>query len=363
MRILKELCAVPTAPFAEGRVMEYVERFARARRSLHVSRDRAGNRLVELRGRSGGPRLVFVAHADHPGFVARAMRDGRTLEADFRGGVLAAYVRGAKVRFFDGERVVRGRVTHTEQAKGSQVPRRATLRVNSTIAPGTPGMFDLTEGRVSGGRFHARACDDLAGLAAILTMLDALHRGRSRPRGTVAVLVTRAEEVGFVGAIAAAKDRRLLRGTDRLISVECSSVQPFAPQGNGVIVRVGDRTTVFDSGLTWFLTDRAQDLAKRDKAFKFQRALMPGGSCEGTVFDAWSYTTGAVCLPLGNYHNMDRARKKLAPENIHLGDWESMVKLFVEIAREAHTFRTGSAPLRARLEKRFAEHALLLYPK
>src|SRR3954454_22578261 len=34
MKILQELCSIPTAPFVESRVYEYVESFTRARRKL-----------------------------------------------------------------------------------------------------------------------------------------------------------------------------------------------------------------------------------------------------------------------------------------------------------------------------------------
>jgi putative aminopeptidase FrvX len=89
LQLLHELCSLPTAPFVEGRVVEYVERFAKQRR-LKLSRDAFGNLLLELPTRSRAPRWVFTAHMDHPGLVATRMRsDGRTLEAAFRGWVLA----------------------------------------------------------------------------------------------------------------------------------------------------------------------------------------------------------------------------------------------------------------------------------
>jgi endoglucanase len=362
VKILRELCAVPTAPFVEDRVMEYVERFVVGRRALGLSRDRYGNRLIELPGRrrrrAGARRLVFVAHADHPGLVARRMTGLHTLDAHFRGGVLADFVRGAKVRFFDGEREVRGVVTTTAQKKGSLAPHQVTVRVDRAVAPGSPGMFDLTPGRFRGGKFYSRVCDDLAGLAAALTMLDELCT--RRPRATVAVLVTRAEEVGFVGAVAAATEPALLRKSDLVVSIECSAAQPFAPQGGGVILRVGDRTSIFNSSLSYFMHERAQVLAKRDKTFKFQRALMPGGSCEGTVFDAYGYTTAAACVALGNYHNMDRAAKMIAAEYVDVKDWRNMVRLFVELARTSHEYEPGMAPFRRRIERRFSKFRPLL---
>src|SRR5580658_4798241 len=97
--ILQSLCSVPTAPFAEDRVVAYVEEFVRKRKKLSLRADRWGNLLIEQRGRgkSRHPRWVFTAHMDHPGFVAREMIDERRLRADFRGWVKVEYVRGTNV--------------------------------------------------------------------------------------------------------------------------------------------------------------------------------------------------------------------------------------------------------------------------
>src|SRR5262245_59439791 len=80
MKILQEVCSIPTAPFAEQYIVQYIERFVKRRPSLKLSRDRWGNLLIELPGRSRGPRWIFAAHMDHPGFIARRMIDQRTLE-------------------------------------------------------------------------------------------------------------------------------------------------------------------------------------------------------------------------------------------------------------------------------------------
>src|SRR6478672_5725396 len=104
MKILQQLCSVPTAPFAEQHVVRYVEHFVAARPKLKLSRDRFGNLLIDLpAGRRKSPRTVFTAHMDHPGFVARRMVDAKTLEANFYGWVQPDYFGGARVRFFDGK--------------------------------------------------------------------------------------------------------------------------------------------------------------------------------------------------------------------------------------------------------------------
>ncbi len=87
---------------------------------------------------------------------------------------------------------------------------------------------------------------------------------------------------------------------------------------------------------------------------------MPGGTCEATVYDVYGFLAGSICIALGNYHNMDRAKQRIGPEFIDLADWRSMVKLFVEVAKNGHTFEPGHQALRQRIEKRFAKLKHLL---
>jgi putative aminopeptidase FrvX len=362
IRLLTQICSIPTAPFAEQQVVQYIERFVAARPRLRLRRDRYGNLLIELSGKakSKQPRWIFAAHMDHPGFVADRMLDEKTLIAHFRGWVQIDYVKGTKVRFFNDQGEVAGRVMDATSSNHDRltVPDRVTVRVSRNVRSGSPGMFDQGAARIKGNRCSSRGIDDQGGVAAALAMLDALSK--KPPALPVAVLLTRAEEEGFIGAIAAVTDQKLLKKSDRIIAIECSAMQPYAPQGNGVIVRVGDKTSIFNSALTYFLTQQAEDLAKRDKSFAFQRALMPGGTCEATVYDAYGYTAAAVCIALGNYHNMDRARKKIGPEFIDVSDWKNMVKLFIHVARNAGRFSSDNSDLRERVTTRYKKLRHLL---
>jgi putative aminopeptidase FrvX len=358
--LLKSFCSIPTAPFAEHQVVEFVHRFVARRKKLSLRQDRFGNLLIELQPQSRLPRWVFTAHMDHPGFVAAKMLDGRTLKAAFRGWVKVDYVQGTRVRFFDDLGEAAGVVIAATVADYDQraVPREVTVRINRPVAAGAPGMFDQGTGRYRGGKFLCRACDDLGGGAACLAMLDRLIR--RPPKSPVAVLLTRAEEEGFIGAIAACEHRTLLKKSDRVIAIECSSEQAAAPQGAGVIIRVGDRASIFNSALTYFLGQQAEELKKADRMFLYQRALMPGGVCEATVYDVYGYTAGSLCVALGNYHNMDVKRRKIAPEYIDAADWRNMVKLFVRLAEHGHEFKPGHAALRKRVLKRFRKLQHLL---
>ena len=219
-------------------------------------------------------------------------------------------------------------------------------------------MWDVGKGRVKGRRFYSRVCDNLAGAAGALAMLAEL--ARRPPWATIAVLLTRGEEEGFIGAIGAVRDGKLLKKGDRLVVIECSAQQPFAPQGKGPIVRVGDKTSIFNSALTYFITQQAGELAKKDKRFDYQRALMPGGTCEATVYDVYGFTAASICVALGNYHNMDAEHKKIGAEYIDLNDWRGMVKLFVQLARNGHDFDPRNSALRDCIETRFKKLRPLL---
>ena len=360
MDILKSLCSVPTAPFAERRVADFVRAFVKKRKNLSLRSDRFGNLLVELNSRSRLPRWVFTAHMDHPGFVAQRMLDHRSLKAAFHGWVKADFVRQARVRFFDQHTEISGVVVEATVQNYEQraAPDEVIVRVNRPVSPGSPGMFDQGAGRYVGPKFFCRACDDLGGAAACLEMLRRL--GRRPPKSPVAVLLTRAEEEGFIGCIAACEHRTLLRKSDRVIAIECSSEQPAAPQGGGVIIRVGDRASIFNSALTYFLGQQAEELKRIDRNFRYQRALMPGGVCEATVYDVYGYTAASLCVALGNYHNMDVNRGKIAPEFIDAADWRNMVKLFVRLVEHGHEFVPGHGALRTKIYKRFKKLAPLL---
>jgi hypothetical protein len=169
--------------------------------------------------------------------------------------------------------------------------------------------------------------------------------------------LNRAEEVGFVGAIAACRDKVLPRSA-LIVSVETSSELAGGKMGEGPILRVGDLSSIFTPDLTAFCRRVAEDLvarttpkaAKKGKAskratqpapFRFQRKLMDGGTCEAAAYCGFGYEASGICIALGNYHNMDRTRGKIASEFVDLNDWDGMVRWFVELAIAAPGYTTG----------------------
>ena len=297
------------------------------RRGLSVSDDRAGNLLVRPAARTRRRPVVAVAHMDHPALVVR--RIGARTEVELRGGVYPEYVAKARLQMetATGPRPVRldefDATTNRGWLRGSHTEVAVGDIVRWAFPPASLG--------VEGDRLRARACDDLAGAAAALSALDRLAGAGV---GHFSVLLTRAEEIGFVGAIAAC-ELKTLPAEARVLSIECTRQSTHAPVGGGPIVRVGDASSVFSSELT----NRVSDAAGSAQ-IPHQRKLMSGGTCEATAFAALGYEATGLCLALDNYHNMvdidgvrsGQRQARLGPEEISLSDFRGLVDLLEAVA-------------------------------
>jgi endoglucanase len=376
---LRELTGLPTAAGREDRVIAWVEDWVAARRNLRLRRDRAGNLVITRKpgnakkpgAKKGSKRaarpLFFTAHLDHPAFVVRRLIDDRDVEMEFRGGVHPPYFDDASIELFDAKDRRHAATVLSLDAKAKPFKRvRARLaRPATTLAPGDVGRWRFRGKlpRVTKGVLHAHACDDLAGVAAALAALDVVRRKRSAAH--VGVFLTRAEEVGFVGTLAACESGTLPKRA-RLICLENSRSFVDSPIGGGPILRVGDRLSVFDPRLTNRIAALMTEFEKKQPGFRWQRKLMPGGACEATAFSEYGYETTCVCLPLGNYHNMTdidavlagKRPARVGPEHIALDDYHDMVEMLIACANGLDA-ETGS-DLKTRFGKLLARHQHVL---
>jgi endoglucanase len=347
---LGALANLPTASGREDEVVRWVEGWVGRRPDLKMAKDSGGNLLITRKGRKRGDPVLAVAHMDHPAFVVTGVA-GHEAAFQFRGGVRAEYFNDARVDFVTGP-AKSGRVTSY-----APLGRTGVIDVKGTMPePGDIARWHVATPRRRAGRLMAPACDDLAGCAAALAALD-----RARGRADLAhfgVLLTRAEEMGFVGAIHAAVAGGI--PTDaRLLSIETSRASADAPLGEGPVIRVGDAVTVFDRDLTNRISRAAAGTGLRH-----QRKLMVGGACEATAFGVYGYIATGLCLPLGNYHNMGFldeveagigvARPML--EEVSLDDFHGLVDLLL-IAADAVDH---DGDLRERLDTVYADGRHLL---
>ena len=79
---------------------------------------------------------------------------------------------------------------------------------------------------------------------ALATLENCLDQG-----APLSVLLTRAEETGFGGMLAAVETGRL-DAYMVYVNIECSSCRAGAPLGEGPVIRVGDRRWIFHAGVT-----------------------------------------------------------------------------------------------------------------
>lgn len=375
-RWLLEVTAIPTAAGREDRVIGWIRSWLGARPDLVLKEDRWGNMEIahrEAPGASERPALYITAHLDHPAFVVEQIVGPGTVRLSFRGGVLDPYFADAPIEIVTADD---GVIAATLMESSAAQPYRdclAELDSGSTdaIAVGDIARWSNPAARVTEeGVLETHACDDLAAVAAALGAMDVL-RGEGSARH-VRLLFTRAEEVGFIGAIAAMRDGWIDKSS-RLVLLENSRAYPESPIGGGPIVRVGDRMSTFSPSLTSAFAGVAERIAKHREEkglgeYRWQRKLMPGGACEATVFQAWGYEATCLCLPLGNYHNMANlaavqakdpdaiASARCGPEQIAVADFHGLVDLLVG----AGLHLADVPPMMERLEKLFEERGSVL---
>lgn len=379
-KIAIQLTSLPTAAGREFRVQAYLDRWLGERsRSLSWKRDGDGNLLItrKTRGRRrGGPApLLITAHLDHPAFVVSKIVDHRTVEAEFRGGVHDPYFEDARVEFHDADdQVVRGRLTDLRKSDDTCPFKTVTVRLSRkhpALATGDVGRWAFPDAKITGRgttkSLKTHACDDLAAAAAALCAFDRIRTRKGQEH--VGLLFTVAEEVGFVGAIGAATNG-LVPKNARLVCLENSRSFPESPIHGGPIVRVGDRMTVFSPELTNEISTLMTAHAATNPKFKWQRKLMAGGACEATAFSAFGFQSTCLCLPLGNYHNMQRIDEvvagerpaKVGPETIGIDDYHGLIEMLEVVAGGLDDPRgkAGVSPLPERLRQLREKHQFVL---
>ncbi len=349
LRLLRDILRQSTAPFREQLVARCVAGHLH-RAKVPFFEDPTGNLVLGvdspaayrrlLRKRDDNPVRVFIAHMDHPGFHGVRWLDARRLEVKWLGGSPVKYLSGAPVWVADetGE-LARGRLARVSIVKQGWAIDRAevyfTADADVPLQRKANTLFGGFRFRAShwtsGKRLYTRAADDLAGVFCIVsTAIDLFcRRGNDAP---FIGLLTRGEEVGFVGAVKHFELGWLTQATRPVVcvSLEASRTLPGALIGKGPVVRLGDKRTIFDSGGLRVLSELADKVLPR----RHQRRVMDGGACEATVAIAWGLPTIGITLPLGNYHNqgfdggMDcRKLAGPAPEFVHLDDIEGELKL------------------------------------
>jgi len=345
-RRVRDLLACPTAPYREAAVHAWVTARLDTARVAHCD-DPDGNLIIgagsldayraRLADRNDGPAVILVAHMDHPGFHGTRWLAPDRLAVRWYGGGPLRHLHGARVWLTaDGHGELAGRLQRPVLNRNGRALARAEVRLDKPITP-QPGARRLYGGLAfrapnwrAGHRLYGRVADDLTGVFAIV---ETACRMGNRKRGPGFLgLLTRAEEVGFIGMLAHLEGGWLQRARRPLlcISLEASRTGPGAQLGHGPVVRLGDRQGPFSPHGSRIL----HQLATMTLAGRSQHKLMDGGSCEATAMLAYGLPAAGLALPLGNYHNQNldggqdaTAAGGPAPEFVDLRDLSGLLTL------------------------------------
>jgi len=331
VELLERILTLPTAPFHEGFVSALLCRELEIA-GFDFRLDNYGNIIVSC-GEGDNP-LACVAHMDHPGFEILEGGEG-VVEAEWFGGVDGKYFPEARVVIYEGSSGAvraRGRVEEVSKNDQGRV-EKMRLRIKGVAARGDFGSWNLVPFRQQGELIYTKGADDLVGCAVILTALKEIKRkGVKKP---ILGIFTRAEEQGFIGTLGMIR-ARALPASARIVSIETSKALPGIRLGGGPVIRLGDRTSMFNHQMVVFMDYVAREIKRKDSDFIFQRRVMDGGTCEATPYQWSGYASGGIAVPLRNYHN--QGRKRIGPEGIHLGDVEGAIRLLVELALRTDEF-------------------------
>lgn len=382
-QLLTELLKQPTAPFREEHIIAIVRRELKQAR-IPFFFDPVGNMVIGCRSRddyrrrideiSKEPLRFFIAHMDHPGFHGIRWVSKTRLKVKWHGGSPVKHLAGSRVWLATSDGYwSEGRLGRVQLLKSKHAINAAEVQV--THAPNIPrpranALYGGFKFRApvwrSGKKLYAKAADDLVGVFAIVSTAMELYAGRRGGKSPPFLgLLTRAEEVGFIGAIGhlelgwLAKARR----TVVCVSLETSRTLPGALVGDGPVVRLGDRRTIFHADYLKVLGDVAQKTLPK----KHQRRVMDGGTCEATAATAYGLPAIGISVPLGNYHNEGyeggpdcRAQRGPAPEFVHLGDIVGMLTLCRALMRAGLAWNEPWKLQRRQMRKRLRDHRHLL---
>lgn len=314
LRVVRALLDQPTAPFHEDAVRGAIVAELKECAHVRIEHDSYGNMIARYqRGTRRRPRWAFAAHMDHPGWIRAA--DGHW---HFLGSVAERFLVNPRRREFGGF-----------------------------------AMWDLPPFELKDGQIHSRACDDLLGCAEIICLFRELEAARANIH--CLGIFTRAEEVGFWGAIQLARAGILPKGIT-IFSLETSAPRGGAEIGRGPIVRVGDRLSIFDSGET----ARVMSMAAAN-GIPVQRCLLDGGACEASAYQLYGYRAVAASIGLGNYHNC-APDGSIQCEYVSVDDYLNMVRLCVAVACDAKKAPDPIKSLRTTLEKKVATYRPFFRP-
>lgn len=343
LSIAENFLQLPTAPFREYNIRNFICDFCNGR-NIPFKQDDYGNIIISYGKKSTANKnkLAFVAHMDHPGLIVEKNSRDNHCTALFYGGWDPTEFKAAPIMIFSKKGLkICGNAIKWEKSNKKKA-WRAFIEVDGPVHTGDIGMWDFKPYRVSGDYLYSRSCDDGIGCVLLLAILD--HFLTNKDQSAFTLLFTSAEEAGLHGAKFICANKLLAKGLIP-ISLETSRELPSAKIGDGVIIRVGDSRSIFTPDITDTIVQIARKIKSHNESFLYQRKLMDGGQCEASVFYSFGYKTGALCIPLGNYHNRNFHKKTTESEYVSITDMINAFSLIKKMIEHSYLFSKNKIPI------------------
>ncbi|MDR6224309.1 M42 family metallopeptidase [Desmospora profundinema] len=290
------LTQVPGVPGAESLVSRELEKMITPLAD-EVIRDRLGSLFGKKSGDKNGPRVLVAGHMDEVGFMVTRITDQGFLRFQPLGGWWSQVLLAQRVEIVTREEkripgVIGSVPPHLlkEDDRGKPVPmdrmfidigldskedvRNAGVHPGDFIVPVCPPV-EMEGGR----RLMAKAVDNRFGCALAVELLEDLQN-RSHPN-VVFSGATVQEEVGLRGAVTAANRVK----PDVFFAVDAGPAgdtpgvaDGFGELGQGVVIRLMDRSMIPLPGMRRFLIETAEE-----EGIPYQFFISQGGTDAGAV--------------------------------------------------------------------------------
>jgi endoglucanase len=261
IQTIRTLADIPGVSGDEGKVREAI--LARIRGKVeHVEIDPLGNLIVYKKGRrTPKNRILLSAHMDEVGFIITHVEESGLLRFEAVGGIDSRVVVGKAVEVGDARLygVIGTKALHQTEEKEREEPlkldkltidigARNAAEAGALVSPGDRAVFHSEFREIGDGNILAKALDDRAGCALLVSLLQ-----EDLPYDC-AFSFTVQEETGCTGAITAAYAVQ----PDIAIAVEATTASDIAGVepgkevcrlGGGPVVSFMDRGTVYDNRL------------------------------------------------------------------------------------------------------------------
>jgi len=285
-----------------------------------------GDLIAIKKGRSGGQKIMLVAHMDEIGLMVTHVDKRGFLRVAPLGGVFPLYSVGARVRFADGRLGVLETDRREDTSKAPTLDQLyidvgATSQDDCPVKVGDVAIFHQGLENV-GDRLIAKSLDDRIGCAILI---ETLRRLKQTPHEVYFVFSVQ-EETTSAGArtTAFSIDPDIAIAVDVTGTGDTPKAQPMAVEmGKGPAIKVRDAGMIADPRVKNWMVQRAE-AAKIPYQLEIFRLGTTDVQAVQTVREG--VPSGGVVVPARYVHSQ--------VEMIDLADVENTVKLLVELLKK-----------------------------